>query len=102
MASRAPTCCRIGGPWPRQSCSTSTGVSRVMLDPQTRDLLTEHLRPPDAYQLDYAVGTTFSLDLLALLVTPLSFALFDWEDESGQPTADITAIMQALRNYADR
>jgi len=73
-----------------------------MLEPQTRDLLTEHLRPPEGYQLDYAVGTTFSLDLLALLVTPLSFALFDWEDETGQPTADITAIMQALRNYADR
>jgi hypothetical protein len=73
-----------------------------MLEPQTRDLLTEHLRPPDGYQLDYAVGTTFSLDLLALLTTPLSFALFDWEDESGQPTADITAIMQALRSYADR
>ena len=73
-----------------------------MLEPQSRGLLTEHLRPPLGYQLDYAVGTTFSLDLLALLVTPLSFALFDWEDETGQPTADITAIMQALRNYADR
>ena len=73
-----------------------------MLEPQTRDLLTEHLRPPVGYQLDFAVGTTFSLDLLALLVTPLSFALFDWEDEQGQATADITAIMQALRSYTDR
>lgn len=73
-----------------------------MLEPQTRDLLTEHLRPPVGYQLDYGVGTTFSLDLLALLITPLSFALFDWEDEKGQAAADITAIMQALRSYAGK
>jgi len=73
-----------------------------MLEPQTRELLTEHLRPPAGYQLDFAVGTTFSLDLLALLMTPLSFALFDWEDDQGRQTADITAIMQALRSYADR
>jgi hypothetical protein len=73
-----------------------------MLEPQTRALLTEQLRPPEGYQLDFVVGTTFSLDLMALLITPLSFALFDWEDENGQPTADIPAIMQALRAYSDR
>jgi hypothetical protein len=39
----------------------------------------ELLRPPLDCQLDFAVGTTYSLDLLSALMLPLSFAFFDWE-----------------------
>ncbi|MBI3969915.1 MAG: phospholipase D family protein [Chloroflexi bacterium] len=73
-----------------------------MLEPTDRRLLLEALRPPQGYSLDYAVGTTFSLDLLALLTTPLAFALFDWQDQEGRPTADPLALLQAVRRYADR
>lgn len=73
-----------------------------MLEPNDRRHLLEALRPPDGYQLDCAIGTTFSLDLLALLTVPLAFALFDWEDEAGRPAADPLAVLEALRRYADR
>lgn len=45
-----------------------------MLDPYDRRHLMEILRPPEGYSLDFAIGTTFSLDLLALMTAPLSFA----------------------------
>lgn len=33
----------------------------------------ELLTPPEGYVVDYAVGTTYSLDLQALLTVPLAF-----------------------------
>ncbi len=43
-----------------------------MLEPRDRQLLFEALRPPDGFRFDEGVGTTFSLDLLALLMAPLA------------------------------
>lgn len=62
----------------------------------------EALRPPAGYELDRAIGTTFSLDLLALLTAPLSFTIFGWEEEDGSPTADPLALFEGLRRYSDR
>lgn len=62
----------------------------------------EALRPPPGYELDRAVGTTYSLDLLALLTAPLAFTIFDWEEEDGSPTADPLALFESLRRYSDR
>ncbi len=59
------------------------------------------LRPPGGYSLDRAIGTTFTLDLLALLTAPLAFTFFDWEQEDGQPTADPLALLEALRRHAE-
>lgn len=73
-----------------------------MLEPQGRRHLMEALRPPPGYELDRAIGTTYSLDLLALLTAPLAFTLFAWEDEDGSPTADPLALFESLRRYADR
>jgi len=73
-----------------------------MLDPETRGHMLEILRPPESYELDRAIATTFSLDLLALLTAPLAFTLFDWEDEEGRTTGDPLAILESLRRYADR
>ena len=73
-----------------------------MLKPDERAHLLELLRPPAGCQLDIAVGTTFSLDLLSALMLPLSFAFFDWEREDGQPAADPLALLEALRRYGDR
>lgn len=73
-----------------------------MLDPRDRSLLLECLRPPDGCRLDFAVGTSFSLDLIALLTTPLAFTFFDWEDEGGSITADPLALLGAVRRHAER
>jgi hypothetical protein len=73
-----------------------------MLDPEERSQTLEILRPPIGYELDCAVATTFSLDLIALLTAPLAFTLFDWEDHEGNPVADPMAILESLRRYAER
>lgn len=71
-----------------------------MLDPYDRRHLMEILRPPDGYSLDYAIGTTFSLDLLALMTAPLAFTIFEAECESRTP--DPLALLESLRRYAGR
>lgn len=73
-----------------------------MLEPLNRRHLLDSLRPPADYDLDEAIGTTFSLDLMTLLTVPLAFALSDWEDDDGRPTGDPLALLEAIRQYADR
>ena len=74
-----------------------------MLDPQeNRTQLFDALRPPDEYQLDRAVGTTFSLDLLALLTIPLAFTFWSDIDETGQLGKDPLALLHGVRKVADR
>lgn len=71
-----------------------------MLAPDTRVLLTDALRPPDGYHLDVAVGTTFSLDLTALLLAPLSFAFMDGDTDITH--TDPAALLAAIRQYSAR
>ncbi len=73
-----------------------------MLEPQSRQLLFEALRPPPGYTLDRAIGTTYGLDLLALMTAPLAFTFFSWETEEGRPMADPLALLEALRRNASR
>lgn len=71
-----------------------------MLAPEMRVLLTDALRPPDGHRLDVALGTTYTLDLTALLLAPLSFA---FAEHDGDPThADPAALLAAVRQYSDR
>jgi len=81
---------------------TSLGVSVSMLAPEDRRLLTDSFRPPDGYELSWAVGTTFTLDLPMLLAAPLSFALFDLEGGDREQGPDPLAMFESLRRYAAR
>ncbi|WNM23528.1 phospholipase D family protein [Demequina capsici] len=65
-------------------------------------LLTDALRPPAGYGVDVAVGTTYSLDLTALLLAPLSFALDDRLAGGDFDRADPVRLLEAVRRYADR
>lgn len=73
-----------------------------MLEPGSRHLLLDALRPPTGYTLDMAVGTTFTLDLLSLMTTPVAFAMFDRQDRDGSTIEDPIALLQALRDHASR
>lgn len=72
-----------------------------MLDPQrARVRLFEVLRPPRGYQLDYAIGTTYTLDLLAMLLAPVAFVSFACDLDPAAP--DPVALLHALQAYARR
>ena len=72
-----------------------------MLGTRDRTLLLESLRPPAGYRLRRAVGTSYTLDLIALLTAPLAFTFFDAHDEEGAPMADPVALLEALRRHAE-
>jgi hypothetical protein len=73
-----------------------------MLEPQNRQMLLEALRPPDGFHLDRAIGTTYTLDLLALLTTPLAFTFFDWSTETSPLGLDPLLVLAAIRQNTER
>lgn len=73
-----------------------------MLDPRDRQLLLESLRPPEGYRLSGAIGTSYTLDLIALLTAPLAFTLHDWEDEEGGTITSPLALLESLRRHAEK
>lgn len=73
-----------------------------MLEPGRRRLFLDSLRSPDGFVLDRAVGTTFTLDLLALLAVPLAFTFRDAQDHNGQLATDPLSVLEGARRCADR
>lgn len=73
-----------------------------MLEPNSRQLLRDALRPPPGYSLHRAITTSFSLDLMALLAIPVSFTFFQLKDHDGPPQVDPLALVEALRRYAGK
>lgn len=71
------------------------------LTPQDRTLLLESLRPPADYQLDTAIGTTYSLDLIAMMVAPVGFTFFDVDPNAPDFLQnDPLEILEAIRRHA--
>lgn len=73
-----------------------------MLEPGERTLLNKALEPPEGFQLDFAIGTTFSLDLIALLTAPLAFTMFDRAREEPADEGGSLELLESLRRYARR
>ncbi|NTU70979.1 MAG: hypothetical protein HGB10_04045 [Coriobacteriia bacterium] len=73
-----------------------------MLEPNSRTLLLDALRPPAGYELSAAFGTTYTLDLVALMVAALPFTFFDTEDGEGENVLEPLPLIEALRRNADR
>lgn len=71
-----------------------------MLAPETRLLLTEALQPPAGYRVDVAVATTYSLNLTAMLLAPLTFALHD-EDVRDLDKVDPLRLLDAVQRHAE-
>lgn len=73
-----------------------------MLQPNDRRQLLTALHPPAGYDLDAALGTSFTLDLLSLLTLPVAFTLREWHSDGAQARPDPLALLEALRRYADK
>lgn len=73
-----------------------------MLEPQDRHLFLDAFRPPAGYILNYALGTTFSLDLLTLLAVPMALTALDWQAGEVEDHPDALAVLEGLRRNADR
>ena len=72
-----------------------------MLLPDSRAVAFELIRPPSGYRLDLAVLTTYTLDLEALLVLPLS-VLAHPDGGLEDLLADPLRLHQAIREAGDR
>lgn len=73
----------------------------AVLEPGSRRLFLDSLRPPDGYHVDRVLGTTFTLDLLALLAVPLAFTFRDAEDREGSIATDPLALIEGARRHAE-
>ena len=72
-----------------------------MLLPDSRAVAFELIRPPNGYRLDLALLTTYTLDLEALLVLPLS-VLAHPDGGLEELLADPLRLHQAIREAGDR
>lgn len=73
----------------------------LMLDPHSRYLYLDCLRPPEGYILDRTIGTTFSLDLLSLLMAPLSMTYYDCQNKDDLLKNPV-ALLEALNETTDK
>ena len=72
----------------------------MTLTPENRVILTDLLRPPSGFRVDRCVATTYSLDLTALLLAPLTFALFDEAAVENLDRIDPIRVLEATRRYS--
>lgn len=72
-----------------------------MLDPNSRSLLVDSLRPPGGYAFTIGLATTYTLDLTTLLSVPLHLALFSAGNRK-EMLQDGVALLEALRRTTDR
>ncbi|MBA3231794.1 MAG: hypothetical protein H0T05_03150 [Acidobacteria bacterium] len=73
-----------------------------MLQPGDRVLFQTALEPPEGFRLDYAIGTTFSLDLVALLTAPLAFTMFDRRSDDEERREESLELLESLRRYSSQ
>ncbi|MCQ6269116.1 phospholipase D family protein [Pseudarthrobacter sp. R1] len=70
-----------------------------MLNPDTTVLLTDALLPPPGFDVDVAVVTTYSLDLTAVLVAPMAFALGNVDDARAIGSGDPVQMLDAVKRH---
>lgn len=75
----------------------------TLLAPYDRTPLLDALRPPAGCVLDAAIGTTFTLDLVALLTAPVGFTFFELE-EGASALGDQAPLelLEAIRRHASQ
>ena len=72
----------------------------MMLEPNQRLLLTQAFRAPAGYQLDFALATTYSLDLTALLGSTLHLSVLG-NDGASADFQNGVMLLEGLRRSAE-
>ena len=72
----------------------------MMLAPNTRLMLLDALRPPRGFEVDAAIGTTYTLSLDALLIPPAAWAMHAVSDRLD--AVDPILLANTLRQFAER
>ncbi len=73
-----------------------------MLEPESRHLLTDALRPPDGYAVERALATTYTLDLTSVLLAPLAMAAYDQRHATElDGAATPLALLESIRRHAE-
>ncbi|MDI3331909.1 MAG: hypothetical protein QJR09_14425 [Micrococcus sp.] len=72
-----------------------------MLHPETTVLLTDALRPPAGYRVDHAVATTYTLNLTAMLIAPMTFSLGDVDDADALASGDPVRLLDAVQRHVE-
>ena len=70
-----------------------------MLDPQDRVLFTEALRPPEGHELSWAIGTSYTLDLVAAMAAPLAMQKKTMGQMSGRSLTPASRAVSARVNW---
>jgi len=70
-----------------------------MLSPDDRRLFLEALKPPQGYHFDRGIGTTFTLNLITLLITPLSLSMLD-QNNVEEMLKDPLILLEGLKRQA--
>lgn len=73
-----------------------------MLEPDTSVLLTDALRPPPGHEVDVAITTTYSLNLTAMLIAPMTFAFAAMDDATGVDDRDPAQLLDAVQRFMGR
>lgn len=73
-----------------------------MLEPDTSVLLTDALRPPPGHEVDVAVTTTYSLNLTAMLIAPMTFALASMDEATRIDDGDPAQLLDAVQRFMGR
>lgn len=73
-----------------------------VLEPRDRQLMFEAFQPPVGYRFDQGMGTTYSMDLLALMMAPVAFTFFDLRQGEDGPAHSSLEVLEGLRRHADR
>lgn len=71
-----------------------------MLEPESRHLLTDALRPPDGFSVEIALATTYTLDLTTVLLAPLAMAAYDQRDAAAVDGSTPLALLESIRRHA--
>lgn len=73
-----------------------------MLEVNEQTLFTRALCPPEGYRLDRVVGTTYTLDLVAMLTVPMALSFPGWAEANKVEDASPLAQLESLRVHAER